>query len=232
MALAPSALGIQAQRQVLPREGRTQQISDLPPPPQNPKRTTGGGRRDGGSCPQDAKTATQSLTALSPEIEPGSTLSDYPTFFVSVPTTSAKTAEFSLFDQTRRGIYQTTFTLTGTPSIVRFTLPSNAPPLAVGQTYTWAFALICEPNNRRRDRLTTGWIRRIQLAPAQLRQITQAVAKERVLLYRKVGIWYETLSAVIELQRAQPTDPTLEVAWKDLLQSGGLNPTAIQPLRK
>src|SRR5919199_2160707 len=82
--------------------------AQLPLPPKNPDDTRGGGTRDGGRCPQDAMTS-QSLTALSPVPEPGLTLAERPTFLAYVPQTTAQRAEFSLFDQNNKGIYQTTF---------------------------------------------------------------------------------------------------------------------------
>jgi hypothetical protein len=169
---------------------------------------------------------------LNPIAESGLTLAERPTFLVYVPQTSAQTAEFSLFDQNNKGIYQTTFALTDTPGIVSFTLPSNAPPLEVGKNYTWFFALICDPKNRRRDRVVRGEIRRTQLDSVQMRQIEQAEPRQRVSLYREADIWYESMSTLLDLQQSQPNDPNLAVTWKELLQSGGLDATAVQPLEK
>lgn len=232
-AIAPGTLSHQPLSLSTVEFYKSKQLTDnLPPPPQNPSRTTGGGRRGDSLCPQDAKTSTQSLIALSPSSEPGATSVNYPTFFVSVPPTRAQRVEFSLFDQNRRGIYQTTFALTGTPGIIRFTLPSNAPALMVGSVYTWVFALICDPADRRRDRPTAGAIRYTPLNLAQRQQIERATPRERVALYRQAGIWYETISLLVEQQRSQPTDPTLATAWKTLLQSGGLDPAALQPVQR
>jgi hypothetical protein len=227
MTIVPSASSQQASLQIEHRHANSI-ISDLPPPPKNPDRTTGGGRRDNSSCPQDDKSETR-LIALSPVSEPGATLAAYPTFWVSVPSTRAQRVEFSLFDQNKRGIYQTTFALTGTPGIVSFTLPSSAPPLSIGNVYTWVFALICDPADRRRDRLTSGEIRRIELNSTQQRQIERATPRERIALYRQAGIWYETVSILVEQQRSQPNALTWKTAWRELLQSGGLDSATIQP---
>lgn len=205
--------------------------AQLPPPPKNPDQTTGGGTRDEGRCPQDAKTS-QPLTALSPVTEAGLTLAERPTFLAYVPTTTAQTAEFSLFDQNNKGIYQTTFALTTTPGIVSFSLPPNAPPLEIGKDYTWSFAMICDPKKRLQDQFVRGRIRRTQLDWALMNQIEKATPKERVSLYRSANVWYEAIFTLFELQRSQPNDPSVSAAWKELLNSGGLNSLAAQPLKK
>lgn len=209
-----------------------QQINaQLPPPPKNPDETTGGGTRDEGRCPQDAMTS-QPLTALSPVTKPGLTVAERPTFLAYVPQTTAQTAEFSLFDQNNKGIYQTTFALTNTPGLVSFSLPPNAPPLEIGKDYTWSFAMICDPKNRLQDQFVRGRIQRTQLNSALMNQIEKASPKERVSLYRTADVWYEAVFTLFELQRSQPDDPSVSTAWKELLNSGGLNSIAIQPLKK
>ena len=205
--------------------------AQLPPPPKNPDETTGGGTRDGGRCPQDAKTS-QPLTALSPVTETGLTLAERPTFLAYVPKTTAQTAEFSLFDQNNQGIYQTTFALTNTPGIISFSLPPNASPLEMGKDYTWSFAMICDPKKRLQDQFVRGRIRRTQLNSALMNQIEKASPKERVSLYRNANIWYEAVFILFELQRSQPNDSSVSAAWKELLNSGGLNSLAAQPLKK
>ncbi len=205
--------------------------AQLPPPPKNPDETTGGGTRDGGRCPQDAMTS-QPLTALSPVTEPGLTVADRPTFLAYVPQTTAQTVEFSLFDQNNKGIYQTTFALTNTPGIVSFRLPPKAPPLEIGKDYTWSLAMICNPKNRLQDQFVRGRIRRIQLDWALMNQIEKASPKERVSLYRSADVWYEAILTLFELQRSQPDDSSVSAAWKELLNSGGLNSLATEPLKK
>jgi hypothetical protein len=206
--------------------------AQLPPPPKNPDETTGGGTRDGGRCPQDAITSQPPLTALSPVTKPGLTVVERPTFLVYVPQTTAQTVEFSLFDQNNKGIYQTTFALTNTPGIVSFSLPPNAPPLEIGKDYTLSFAMICNPKNRLQDQFVRGRIRRTKLDSALINQIEKTAPKERVSLYRTADVWYEAVFTLFELQRSQPNDPSVSAAWKELLNSGGLNFIATQPLKK
>jgi hypothetical protein len=198
--------------------------SNPPPPPKNPGSSSPGGRRDSSACPQDADTATtdQGLTALSPTTKPGLTLAERPTFFVFVPKTSAKTAEFSLRDRKGSGVYRTTLDLTKTPGIMSVNLPAQAPALEVGQEYLWSFAVICNPSDRIDDRFVTGTVQRITLEPTRLSQIQQALPKERVSLYQKADVWYDAIAVLFELQRTQPNDSSVSKLWHEFLQSGNV----------
>jgi hypothetical protein len=198
-------------------------LTPPPPPPKNPGSSVPGGRRDPNACPQDEPIGAGALlTALSPVNQAGLTLADQPTFLVYVPKTSAQTAEFSLRNREGRGVYRTTLALTN-PGLVSISLPPSVPPLAMSQPYTWAFAMICQPGDRLNDRFVTGSIQRTELDPTRLRQIQQASPSERVKLYQKADIWYDALALLFEQQRAQPNDPNIGNAWRELLRSGGID---------
>lgn len=196
-----------------------------PPPPTNPSSSAAGGRRAPTACPQDAVTVPASplLTALSPTTEPGLTLAAHPTFLVYVPETSATTAEFSLRSSGNQGVYRTTIALTTTPGIISITLPEQAMTLEVGRLYTWSFAVICNPNDRLIDQFVTGMVRRIELDPARLSQIEQTPVRQRIALYQENRIWYDALALLLELKRSQPNDSEIDTAWREFLQSGGVN---------
>jgi hypothetical protein len=65
-----------------------------------------------------------------------------------------------------------------------------------------------------------------------MNQINKAAPKERVSLYRTADVWYEAVFTLFELQRSQPDDSSLSAAWKELLNSGGLDFIAAQTIRK
>lgn len=201
-----------------------QSESDLPLPPRNPESSSAGGRRDRNLCPQDTVGPTPSpvLTALSPVSKPGLTLADDPTFWVYVPPTSALTAEFSLRTLDDQGIYRTTLVLDDIPGLVSVTLPADAPSLEVGTSYIWSFNLVCDPSNRLEDPFVTGNIQRRELEGDRSIQPDQLPLAEQVAFYGEQGFWYDALSALMELQRTQPTDPRLDEFWRDLLRLGGL----------
>ncbi|HEY9623636.1 MAG TPA: DUF928 domain-containing protein [Crinalium sp.] len=225
-----SVLFISTANQKLSHIQRKQTSGDLPLPPRNPTSSSAGGRRDGTTCLQDAATSTgePSLTALSPTLKPGLTLSPHPTFLIYVPPTSAQTAEFSLRTSQDQGVYRTTILLNHTPSIVSISLPADSPPLAIGSTYTWSFNLICNPNDRIEDLFSVGSIQRIQSNPIQTQSLDQLSPAELVSLYHASGIWYDVLAALFKLQQTNPGDPAINQSWSDLLHIGGFG--AIAPL--
>lgn len=199
----------------------------VPPPRKNPSGSSAGGRRDPLACPQDAATATadSGLVALSPPTQSDATVAEQPTFFVYVPNTSAKRAEFSLRDRNGNGIYRTTLALNNSPGLVRLRLPAQVPPLDVNRQYLWSFAVICNPDDRMDDRFVTGTVQRITLDSTRLRQIQQAPPKEQVLLYQQAGLWYDALAVLYELQRTQPNDASINKIWHEFLRSSGIDVT-------
>lgn len=204
---------------------QTRKQSNPPPPPTNPGSSAAGGRRDPLACPQDAEAITsRPMTALSPTTEPGLTLAERPTFLVYIPRTSAENAEFSISSREGRGVYRTTIALTHTPNLISITLPDQAGSLEVGKSYNWSFAIICNPNDRLEDRFVTGSIERIELASTRLQQIEQAPFNQRLTLYQENHIWYDAIALLFELKRIQPNDSNISTAWRELLQSGGIDP--------
>ncbi|GAA6616909.1 DUF928 domain-containing protein [Scytonema sp. NUACC26] len=226
MALAPNVLASELDAGELPTVSQSKiGQSKPPPPPRNPRGSSPGGRRDRTACPQDpeAPSTDRFLTALSPTTKPALTLAERPTFFVYVPKTSAKTAEFSLRNQSGSGVYRTTLTLSKTPELVRISLPSNVPPLEIQKRYRWSFAIICDSSDRFEDRSVTGIVQRTEIDPTRLRKIEEASLKERILLYQKANIWYDALLILYEARRTQPNDSSISTVWREFLQSGGVD---------
>lgn len=205
-----------------------------------PKTTVGGGRRNDGRCPQDRQgseqpSATKSLDQLltpllrSPITDPQLTVSPRPTFLVYVPQTSATGMELTL-ERDGEGIYQTTVNLTGTPGIVSIQLPANAPELEMGKDYKWLVSMVCGSGSPE-DSFVEGSVRRIQ-PDSTLSQIDQAKPLDKVALYAKNGVWFDTVATLAALRQAQPNDPQVASAWENLLKDAGLGAIANAPLMK
>jgi hypothetical protein len=205
-----------------------------------PKTTVGGGRRNDGKCPQDREaseqsTATKSLDQLltpllrSPITDPQLTVSPRPTFLVYVPQTSAKALEMTL-EQDGKGIYQTRVNLSGTPGIVSIQLPANAPELETGKDYKWLVSMVCG-SGAPEDSFVQGSVRRIQ-ADSTLSPIDRAKPLDKVALYAKNGVWFDTVANLAALRKAQPNDTQVASAWENLLKDAGLGAIANAPLMK
>lgn len=219
---------------------RKSKMTFEPPPNQSaPKVTIGGGRRDNDRCQQDRKplnqplvkgTTDQPLTPLLPSTKLGLTVSPHPTFMVYVPQTSASSVVFTLENQQGEGIYKTKLDLEGTPGIVSFSLPASEPPLEIGKDYKWVVSMMCQPSGPT-DPFTEGVVRRIQPNPVLVSQLDKPKSLDQVSLYAKSGVWYEAANDLASLRKSQPQNAELTTAWKELLQSVGLDGISSAPLK-
>jgi len=204
---------------------------EFPPGPErgSPESTAGGGTRGG---PDDSRTAettcSQSpsrLTALLPVgYEVLKTASPHPTFFLYVPKTEAKTAEFTVVDSRGRDVYVDTFAIPGDGGIVQIDLPETV-SLEVGQTYIWQFSMLCDPSQRALDESVQGAIERVELDSERQTQIeAETDPVERAELYAEKQIWPETVAIALELRETNPE------VWEQLMESVELADIASEPL--
>jgi Domain of Unknown Function (DUF928) len=214
-----------------------------PPGDAAPRNSTGGGSRSGVSFipPRDpAPTSTASggirtdeqplLKALLPDTQLGRTVSAHPTFFVYVPPTASREVFFSLQDERRNHVYQTTLKISGNGGIVSVTLPKDTPELEVGKNYVWFFAPIAPGGTLEPDNYgVTGWVKRVEV-PTAVRDAVATNPTQLASEYARAGIWYDTVAILANALAAQPNDATLASEWQDLLKQVGLEAIATQPL--
>ncbi|MUG98826.1 DUF928 domain-containing protein [Scytonema sp. UIC 10036] len=192
------------------------------------------GRRVGGGTRSGCELNSKQLMALSPENNLGLTKAAYPTLFFFVPQTSTpKTVEFVLRDDKNHLVYEKTFTKTGSSGIINLSLPqtTSLPPLTIGKNYRWYLSMICEPNNRAKDIVVSGWIRRVQLDPSLTQKLEQIkTAADRADLYASAGLWQDALVTLAEDRYTQPNNSQLVTSWTKLLQTEKLEAIAQEPL--
>lgn len=199
-------------------------VSFNPPPGRNAPRggTVGGGSRPVQiACLSNPSANSGSFTAIAPGSHIGLSQSDRPNLYVYIPQTTAQTAEFSLFDEHKNGIYQVSVPVSQT-GLVRMGLPDTAPSLAPDQPYYWTVALVCNPSDRMEDWVVGGWVEHVSKdnpLPEPLENITDL---EKVTLYAQEGFWYDALNILVELQRSQPNNPAVANSWTELMESVGL----------
>ncbi len=138
----------------------------------------------------------------------------HPTFFFYVPyeIESSLVAEFSLLDENGDRVYRQQYSLQGTPGIVRIAYPETAPALEVDRDYYWNFSVICNPDDRADDRYVSGTLQRVT---ANKIPSPNATPEERAILYAADGLWYDTLSTIVE--EIYPEDPQRARALLDRL---------------
>lgn len=188
-----------------------------------PARTRGAGSR--GPCnPLLGEKSGLNLTALMPQNNIGTTVSPSPTVYLYVPQTTKQTAEFALYDWTKKirtPIYKTNISLPESAGIVKVNLPKTV-ELEPNNTYIWHFGIICDPSQRSLDYYINGWLKRTSLTPeteAKLKELEQKPL-EQAQLYAESSIWNETITTLEKSREAYPN------AWKELLESVGLGEVA------
>lgn len=203
-------------------------ISSVPDPPPGtegrPNGNTGGGGTRGG-CPQDINVNFQpDITLLIPNNNEGLTVEKYPTFFVFVPQTKAKTGEFVLYDRTEKQlVYQTTFELSGIPGIISIQLPKDKPALKIGNNYEWRFLLHCKPNNdRSEDIMKSGQIKRVAPNEAIAKILGNPNSLEKARVYQQNNLWYDALQTVAKLRPKTGMNSKAATMWQELLQAENL----------
>lgn len=194
-----------------------------------PRRSTGGASR--GGCPQTPKP----LTALAPIAADsgGKTTQTHPSFWVYVPyQLSPETLiKLVLRDEQDQDVYEAELTGSAiSPGIVGLTLPTDAPALELGKSYTWYFEVYCRKNDA--PAFVSGWIERVALDASTMKQLQQATPLQRSDLYAKELVWYDALSTLAEARRTKPNDPSLNSRWQTLLRlpSVGLDRFVSEPL--
>lgn len=196
-------------------------------------------RQGGATRGDDCITGNASLAALVPA-SGGITTADYPTIYWYMPATSASAVEFVLRDANQQVVYSTRYALAksakgvvvDTPKIMSLALPAytNLSPLKIGQEYQWSLVLSCNPLDLSGQLFIEGKIKRVQADPTLAELVSKATPQERLALYAKARVWYETLSTLVELQRDRPNNPEVIEAMNKLLTSVGLNTIPQRPV--
>lgn len=214
------------------------QISlEFPPAPNRPgaNSSAGGGTRGSDTAftasGRSAKTVCSQgelpLTALTPkDTEIEKTVSARPDFFLYIPDTSAKTAEFLVLDALGDDVYADTLELPETPGILQVSLPDSV-TLEVGQTYSWEMVMNCDSDNPIAIESVYGDIERTELSDDLKTQIeaTDEPLKQAEL-YAQQRIWQDTLMLMAELRESNQAE------WEQLLKSVGLEGISAVPLIK
>ena len=159
----------------------------------------------------------------------GLTSTANPDFVFYIPEEiAASPKEFVLQDSSGRNIYMTSFTQANStrPGFTRIRIPL-AFSLETNKIYRWFFLVNCDADAPYE---VDGWIQRVALNPALSRQLQFGSKLQQTQVLAANGIWYDALSNLIELRRANPQDQDLLSDWVELLDSVGLKDLALGPI--
>jgi len=226
--LSPTVVSLAAvPSQLLARESSPMSIAlSFPPPPQTqgaPTSTAAGGTRGGG----DNICVKKGTTALMPTWDDGEktlTTAANPTFFVYVPETNGKSAEFLVVDDNWQVVYEKTLQLPSGSGVVQVKLPETAPPLEIGKNYYWQLAILCDGDQGIDDEFVGGTIARTSLPRDLMALLEELSPLEQAELYAEQRIWQDALTVMAQSRSGH------EKEWKELLKSVGLENISSEPL--
>ncbi|WP_293031120.1 DUF928 domain-containing protein, partial [Moorena sp. SIO3I8] len=197
----------------------TSKANDLPlelnfKPPNN---GAPGNREDDGSRP-GCPNVEKPFLALIPVTNWGETVSEYPTFWLYIPYGFGSVDLVLEDENTQEKIYQTKFNITDRPGIASFGLPLDAPPLDLGRKYRWQFLFFCS-DNQSYDLSVDGIVKRVEKTSELISQLATAkTLREQIIVYAENGLWYETLTELAKLRRANPQDAQIAADWAALFE--------------
>jgi Domain of Unknown Function (DUF928) len=206
------------------------------PPGTAPGGRVRGGATRGGVCPP-AKADLTALTPFSEETDGvinvwAQTTLERPSWFFYMPYTKDKAdaVEFVLQDEKSNEIFKQAIAIPDKPGVMRVSLPSTAPALAVNKQYRWFFSINCDRQKNSPWTYVEGVIQRVNLSEATVKELETAEPLKRYAIYAQNGIWYEALATLAQLRQKNPKDAALQTQWQNLLTSIRLDDVAKEPL--
>ncbi|HEY9727019.1 MAG TPA: DUF928 domain-containing protein [Chroococcales cyanobacterium] len=201
--------------------------------PDNGTPSTNHGTGSRGGCPYKKELPPMTNLTGSENLE--LTLNAHPTFWVYVPYTQkeAVSGDFSLQDGDNE-VYSAHFQPPITPGIVSISLPPTLKPLEVGKTYNWYFNINCSPPKFSEPPDSVGGqVQRLARSGEFESEFKTAKTPiERITIYAKHHVWYDTLTELAQLCLKEPQNSTLKQAWSELLsdRNVGLAQVAQEPI--
>jgi Domain of Unknown Function (DUF928) len=198
------------------------------PPTSGAPTGRGGASRGDQACSSNPVEFSRRFLSFAPaNSNYGLTLRPRPTLFAYVPPSPASKVFFSLKDESGKTHYQTTLPISKS-GILKIQIPESVRPLEVSKRYVWGVAVLCSGTLTPNSPFVTSWIQRIEPSAALQTGLHKAASLEQATLYGINGIWYDTLTTLVTLQKQQPQNTQLRTAWSDLLISVGLGAVATE----
>ena len=199
----------------------------VPPTGGAPRETKGGSARGDVLCTSLIDRSAQKLVLLTPvNSSRNLTTLERPTFLVYVPPTTAEKALLTLKNDKGQTHYRTFLSVPQKGGILRITLPANASPLTVNQTYEWGFALLCGGKLRPDSPSASSTVQRTQLEAKAAAALAGQPLLQQASIYGANGVWYDMIATIATLKYSQPQDKALSETWNQLLKSVGLETVA------
>jgi hypothetical protein len=181
-------------------------------------RVTGGSR---GTGPE-----TVALDVLAPD-EVGITTQEQPSLFWFQSKPANARFELTLLQDNKvKPIVDVQVDRATKAGVQRLKLADQNVKLTPGVEYQWVVALITDPDNRSKDLVASGVIKRTEPSGELKEKLGKADSASLPGIYAEAGIWYDALGALSDQIDAHPDDQTLRLSRADLLRQVGLKTAA------
>ena len=181
-------------------------------------RVTGGSR---GTGPE-----TIALDVLAPD-EIGITTQEQPSLFWFQSKPANARFELTLLQDNKvKPIVDVKVDRAAKAGVQRLKLSDEGVKLTPGVEYQWVVALITDPDNRSKDLIASGVIKRTEPSAELKGKLARADAASLPGVYAEAGIWYDALAALSDQIDANPDNQALRQARADLLRQVGLKTAA------
>jgi hypothetical protein len=181
-------------------------------------RVTGGSR---GSGPEAV-----ALDVLAPD-EIGITTQEQPSLFWFQSKPANARFELTLLQDNKvKPIVDVQVDRASKAGVQRLKLADQGVKLAPGVEYQWVVALITDPDNRSKDLIASGVIKRTEPSAELKDKLGKADPASIPGIYAEAGIWYDALGALSDQIDARPDDQGLRQSRADLLRQVGLKTAA------
>lgn len=182
------------------------------------QRTLSGGRRGQAIAHCNASQAKSTpLTLLVPQANQSVlTIEENPTFFWHTETDRPTTAQFILSDpNTAEPVFTQTIRI-DRAGISRITPPTK---LKTGTRYRWTVLLACNDGTSK-ELIARSFVERIE--NAELYRKTRALSDlDRAVTFAQQGIWFDTLTTLIDAAQKNPRNPQVKAELRSLLSEIG-----------
>ncbi|MGD1872590.1 MAG: DUF928 domain-containing protein [Mastigocoleus sp.] len=202
-----------------------------PKPDQSaPKQTAGGSSREGDKYLSISENSIEQpgvILALLPKAYFGTTISQNPKILVYLPASPARKGIFSLKDAQGNTLHQMNVSVSGKAEVISIKVPIN---LQFEKNYQWFFALQVDQTLSPRTPYVNGWIQRIQPDEKIIKSMQQKDLLKQAKAFGQGGVWYDCIATLAKLRDIQPTNPSVNKHWSELLASVRLKQIGKAPL--
>lgn len=175
--------------------------------------------------------ALLTLTVLAPE-QVGLTSKAQPSLFWYQSKSNPTRFELTITEgQKPQPLLEVQINRLPTDGIQRLRLADHNLTLTPGVEYRWSVAMILDPENRSKDIVASGGIKRINPPDSLKKRLTGAKADDLPFIYADEGMWYDSLEALSDLIEKLPTTKILHEQRAVYFMQAGLPDAARHDLK-